>query len=47
MFGPDFDGEPEHVIVPPTTLTLAPGRVVFITGGSGGDGVLDGEGDGV
>ena len=36
MFGLDFDGESEHVIVPPTTLTLAPGRVVFITGGSGG-----------
>jgi hypothetical protein len=36
MFGLDPGGAEGVVVVPPTTLTLAPGRVVFITGASGG-----------
>lgn len=36
MFGLDPGGESDITIVPPTTLTLAPGRIVFITGASGG-----------
>lgn len=36
MFGLDPGGAGSVVIVPPTTLTLAPGGVVFITGASGG-----------
>ena len=36
MFGLPIDGTHEHVILPPITLTLAPGQVVFVTGVSGG-----------
>ncbi|MEM9560845.1 MAG: ATP-binding cassette domain-containing protein [Planctomycetota bacterium] len=36
MFGLEPAGELDITIVPPTTLTLAPGRIVFITGASGG-----------
>lgn len=36
MFGIDPAGEREVVVVPPARLTLAPGRVIFITGASGG-----------
>lgn len=36
MFGLSLDGTQTHTIIPPTELTLAPGRVVFVTGTSGG-----------
>lgn len=36
MFGLGAGGEPEATIVPPTRLTLSPGRIVFVTGPSGG-----------
>jgi len=36
MFGLGIDRAREQVIVPPTTLTLRPHQVVFITGPSGG-----------
>ncbi|XAL97981.1 hypothetical protein OT109_10265 [Phycisphaeraceae bacterium D3-23] len=36
MFGLDPAGDRDVVIIPPTELTLGPGRVVFITGASGG-----------
>jgi len=36
MFGLSLDGTREHVIIPPTEITLLPGQIVFITGVSGG-----------
>jgi ABC-type ATPase with predicted acetyltransferase domain len=36
MFGLGLDAQPDLTIIPPTTLTLAPGQLVFLTGPSGG-----------
>lgn len=36
MFGLSLEGDRDEVVVPPTELTLCPGRVVFVTGVSGG-----------
>lgn len=36
MFGLSLDGTQRHTIIPPIQLPLAPGRIVFITGVSGG-----------
>ncbi len=36
MFGLSIDGTHEHVILPPTGLTLVPAQVAFVTGVSGG-----------
>lgn len=36
MFGLTLDGRSEQVVLPPTKLALSPGRVVFVTGLSGG-----------
>lgn len=35
MFGLGLDAEPDLTLIPPTTLTLAPGQLVFVTGPSG------------
>ncbi|MEM9346849.1 MAG: ATP-binding cassette domain-containing protein [Planctomycetota bacterium] len=36
MFGLPLDGTAKHTIIPPIELTLSPGRLVFVTGVSGG-----------
>lgn len=36
MFGLSLDGTSDHIIIPPVDLTLTPGKVVFVTGVSGG-----------